>query len=197
MSRTLARYPLAAHHPTCKFHHNHVLYFRGKDYCLGCSCLNLGCLLSIPLFFILHYLTIHFAFLMGTGVLFYFPTLLQVKLQWKPFKVVSRTLLGVGSGLFILSCIILSPINFSGLLIRISGVLFFIILAKMSLKFRSRHDNSPCIDCKEGSFPYCSYKLEEMESIASSGTLEELPQHFIMNTISKVKNGPLPSSKSF
>ena len=188
LSLTLARYPVEAHHPACKFHDNHIIKFHGKEYCLGCSCLNLGCLLALPIFLMAYYFAIDFTLLMGTGILLYLPTLLQVKLQWKPFKLFSRTSLGVGSGIFMLSCMLLSPLNWVGFLIRIAGIVFFIVVAKMSLKFRSHNDNSPCINCQEGSFPYCSYKLEEMENIAASGTLEDLPQNFLISTIAKLNN---------
>ena len=125
---------------------------------------------------------------MSIGFLFYFPTLLQLKLQWKTYKIISRTLLGVGSGLFLLSCVLLSPISLTGLVIRCMGIAFFMAVAKFSLNLRSKHTNSPCINCPEGSFPYCSYKLPELELIAASGSLEEAPQHFIMNIITQLSN---------
>ena len=137
----------------------------GKDYCLGCWCLNLGCIISIPLLVTLFYFGIHYYLQMLIGFLMFTPTLLQIKFQWKPFKLFSRTSLGIGSGLFLLSSLILSPISIQGFIVRVLSIGFFVTVAKISLRLRSNHSKSPCIGCSEGSFPYCSYNLIFMEEM--------------------------------
>lgn len=187
LSIALARYPSEAHHPTCQFHQDHIINIRGKLVCLGCWCLNLGCIFSIPFIFVLHYIGLEYYSLMLIGFLLFTPTLFQLKIQWKPFKIFSRTSLGVGSGLFLLSCLFLAPYSFLGLLIRISSIAFFIVVAKTSLKLRSRHSNSPCKDCSEGSFPYCTYKMTNMERILEMNTLETVPEEFLKSIVSGLK----------
>lgn len=183
----LARYPPEAHHPTCKFHQDHIVNIRGKQVCLGCWCLNLGCILSVPFVLLLNHLELEYYFSMLIGFLMFTPTLLQLKIQWKPFKLFSRTSLGIGSGLFMLSCLFLAPYTLFGVLIRISGIAFFVAVAKLSLKLRSRHSNSPCNNCPEGSFPYCSYKIPEMEKILQSQTLETEPNDFLNSILLGLK----------
>ena len=125
------------------------------------------------------------------------PTLLQIKIQWKPFKIFSRTSLGVGSGLFLLSSMIFSPMSIQGVVIRVISIAFFVTVAKLSLRLRSNHSNSPCINCPEGSFPYCSYKLDDMNEIIKQGNLEVVPREFLISTIASIsKNMTTDLSKT-
>ena len=196
LSKYLARYPSEAHHPTCKFHHNHLVKIWGKDYCLGCWCLNLGCIISIPLLVTLYYFGIPYYLQMLIGFLMFTPTLLQIKFQWKPFKLFSRTSLGIGSGLFLLSSLILSPISIQGFIVRVLSIGFFVTVAKISLRLRSNHSKSPCIGCSEGSFPYCSYKITEMKEIVKKGRLETMPHEFLVSTINNIEEKILVNMQS-
>ena len=84
--------------------------------------------------------------------------------------------------------LLFSTLDLTGAIIRISSLIFFIAVAKTSLKLRSKHSNSPCNDCQEGSFPYCSYKLDDMKQIILKGDLEELPRDFLTSTIAKLES---------
>tara|TARA_B100000003_G_C10854422_1_gene340381 strand:- start:285 stop:710 length:426 start_codon:yes stop_codon:yes gene_type:complete len=130
------------------------------------------------------------------GFLMFTPTLLQIKFQWKPFKLFSRTSLGIGSGLFLLSSLILSPISIQGFIVRVLSIGFFVTVAKISLRLRSNHSKSPCIGCSEGSFPYCSYKITEMKEIVKKGELEPMPHEFLVSTINNIEEKILVNVQS-
>ena len=193
LSSTLARYPTRAHHPACKFHHHHIINLGGKEYCLGCLCMNTGLTLSLPIIIPFHLAGVNHWSIMLLGFLLYFPTLAQIKVQWKPFKMLSRPALGLGSGLFLLSALLLSPLDQTGVLTRIGALLFFMAVANISLRLRARYSRSPCDSCPAGRFPYCTYKLAEMERTLASGELEEEPREFLQATVAQLKGGATQS----
>lgn len=193
---TLARYPEHAHHPTCVHHGHHIIHFRGSEYCLGCSSMNIGTFLGVILFLIsMKYLNFSWPAGLMIGFSMYLPTLIQIKFQWKPFKILSRTLLGIGTAIFLLSTLILTPLNLLGFVVKLGGILFFISVAKITLWARAKYSRSPCDSCSEGTFPFCSYKLDEMKSILKTHSLDEMPAHFLEDRINTVERLIYPQSE--
>ncbi len=154
---------------------------------MGCFCLNIGITLSLPLILILHLYPITSLQILIIGFVLYLPSIAQIKFQWKPFKIFSRTCLGLGSGLFLVEALIFAPISVSGLMTRLLCLGIFYALAKITLNLRARKIHSPCFECEEGSFPYCSFKMAEMEEILSGSDLEPEPRAFLNSVVVQIK----------
>lgn len=133
-----------AHHPTCRCYDHHLIRCGRWCFCLGCTCLIIGIVITSFLVLFLHVLGIEFEGLkpiwlfVGT-LLLLIPTFIQIRYQRKTFKIISRTLLG--------SCIVLSfhigvfmlpPAGYH----TMYGICFavsFIVLAKLTLWIRNRY----------------------------------------------------------
>ena len=122
-----------------------------------------------------------------TGFLLYLPSIAQIKFQWKPFKMFSRTSLGIGSGLFLVESLVFTPISLNGLATRVICLGIFYTLAKVTLSLRAKNIHSPCFECEEGSFPYCSFKMSEMEEILAGSDLDPEPRAFLSSVVIQIK----------
>src|SRR5207248_10536129 len=99
--RQLFRVPRLAHHPICRCFDNHLIRLGSLALCLGCTCMALGASTGLTL---LGWLCSQYwadvqaiggwGFI-AIGVGLYAPALVQPFAQHKPFKMVSRFLLGV------------------------------------------------------------------------------------------------------
>lgn len=159
----LLKIPQLAHHPTCNFYRNHLLYLFGKPFCLGCFCMSCGIFITTILFVLFNLYQYHPTNLFILGILIYIPTVFQVKYQKYFFKAFARFLLG-GSVVLCLTSIFLLRNWFSFEIIYSLGYLtLFIIIYKTTQKFRAKNIDNPCKGCVKGHFPFCSWKVNEMK----------------------------------
>lgn len=177
------------HHPPCPRHDDHLLYFKGQPYCLGCFCVYSGMGLGVPvMLFFVYYLGFEVWTLALIGFLLsLLPSLLQIKIQVKSFKIFSRTILGVGMLLWFASILLMLPLNLTGLLLRVGGVIFYLAVALITLSLRRRFGKAiHCEDCPEGNFPICEFRLpmiEEMiEELEEKGEKDGLVYDFLISS---------------
>jgi hypothetical protein len=154
-----------AHHPHCDRHEAHLLRVRGRPLCLGCVCVAIG-------------------FAIGTGIVcaagarlpmsptawgvahtaLIAPTLAQPWLQWKSYKILARTLLGMASATWLLGGL---AHQHSGLWLPAElalSVFMFALLGRALLWMRDAKTVSPCESCPLGAYPTCSWNLPRLMS---------------------------------
>ncbi len=148
--------------------------------------MNIGVSISLVILPLLHRYSFGFYQILFIGFVLYLPTIIQIKFQWKPFKIFSRTCLGLGSGVFLLEALIFAPMTIFGILVRVLSFGTFYAIAIITLDLRMKNINSPCIGCKEGSFPYCSFKIIEMEEILTGSDLEPEPREFLTSVVNQI-----------
>jgi hypothetical protein len=155
-------YLRGAHHPHCSRHGAHLLWVFGRPLCLGCTCVALGlCAGVVATFFISRSSTALAAWLVLHSLLVA-PTAFQPWLQWKPFKIFARTLLGVASATWLIGPVVqphtlLGRPGETGL-----AVLAFAIVARLLLGVRESNTVSPCTACPLGAYPTCSWNLPRL-----------------------------------
>ena len=158
------------HHPPCPRHADHLIYIKDRPYCLGCACAYAGIGIGGPLFFFFtFFLEMEVViFAISAFVISLIPSLLQIKIQRRTFKIVSRILLGVGIVFWFGPILLLLPWNMNGLVFRIGGILFYIVVAVIvnALRLRSSR-GTHCERCPEGEFPICTYRLPMIEEMIS------------------------------
>jgi len=103
--------------------------------------------------------------LIGLGVLLYLPSLGQLFIQSKPYKIASRTALGMAVVILWFGAIVLLPVSLSGFALRGTFIVTFVGVWKATLWARSRHVNNPCIGCSLGVFPLCRDHLIRSKSL--------------------------------
>jgi hypothetical protein len=154
-----------SHHPTCPRHHNHLIWYNNRAYCLGCTCMYSGVVigfLSLIIFFlkyevnIKHYIICSFALLI--------PTIIQPWLQMKSFKILSRLCLGISLSLVSSSFYFMYwhfNHNILDILIYISS---YSILGYSLYMLRKIKLNDPCVNCPEGVYPLCNWNLKNLKT---------------------------------
>lgn len=151
-----------AHHPHCQRHDNHLIWIRGHPYCLGCLCLYSGLVLGLALGLMVgpaqpdsvRWLLIHIPFAI--------PTLFQPWIQNKPFKVASRTALGLGMGSFVSSGLLFGVCDVALLFTRLF-VLIVVPSGYAVLSYlRAKYTHDPCKDCPLGTYPVCEWNLPRL-----------------------------------
>lgn len=147
-----------AHHPHCGRHAQHLLWLFGRPLCLGCTCVAIGfsagafALFLVPLPAGLQmWLAFHIALV--------WPTALQPWLQWKPYKVIARSLLGFASATWLLGTFRHQHTPLRLPFEVVLSALIFGLLARLLLRIRDRWTSSPCTSCPLGAYPTCSWNL--------------------------------------
>ncbi len=156
------------HHPPCPRHDDHLIYIKGCPFCLGCFCVYTGIGLGfLAIFLLVYILGLELLTLASTGfVLAVIPSFIQIKFQKRAFKIVSRTLLGVGMIFWFWAILVMLPLSREGVLLRLGGTAFFFLMTGITHFFRGRFGKaSHCGDCPEGDFPICSFRLPLMEEM--------------------------------
>ena len=98
------------------------------------------------------------------AVLFYCPTTVQIYYQRYAFKVMSRFLLGNGIALALGAALVGHPAGWAEAIWRIGFLAIFIALFVGTLRWRARHLDVPCHRCPEGQFPFCSWRLKQLDA---------------------------------
>ena len=163
--QTLSRTPRWAHHPTCKCFDGHLIRLGRSAYCLGCLCFLCGASaasVTLVLLWISNpswLAQIHVWQAQAAGTALYLPTLAQLLIQWKPYKMASRTLLGVAVVVLFSSALLLLPRSLAGLILRFIFIMIFCGVYKVTQRARSKYSRSPCTRCKHAAFPFCRDNL--------------------------------------
>lgn len=163
----LGRIPLLAHHPACKYYHNHIIWIGNLPLCLGCSMMSCGIItgfLLIPHLGVLK--TLPFFVLLSLGVLLYVPAVLQIWIQKKLYKIIARFCLGVSVVFLCYAGLWLTPNSTIGWILKFGFIAIFYMVWNLTLRVRSQYSKSPCKNCPEGRFPLCSYTTHRIPKLA-------------------------------
>lgn len=164
-----------AHHPHCERYFNHLLWYRGRPFCLGCTCMYTGIVLGFPTALIFQdtystlvaWLTLH--------LLLVAPTIAQPFVQLKCYKIVARLLLGVCITTYFLSGLFFVVPPIPEWLFRVALVPIFMAVYYTLRHMRNRCTYDPCSDCPLGTFPTCDWNLPRL--------LRENPDVQLLQTI--------------
>ena len=175
-----------AHHPHCDRHHNHLLWIHGHPFCLGCTCMYTGIIIGIPLAFMIDWANVS---LLQWAIFIWItlaPTLIQIKAQYKIFKIVSRTLLGISISLYWISGLFFISPPFSEWLFRALVLGIFVLAYHTVKRLRYRYTKSPCEDCPLGYYPTCEWNLPRLlAENADTELLEALSSDNLRNLVLK------------
>mgnify|MGYP003340604990 CR=1 FL=1 len=153
-----------AHHPDCYRYDHHLLRIGGRPWCLGCVCLWTGVTLGVPTG-----LAIAPWWLVGLGLAFVVPTAAQPFVQRKPYKILARTLLGVGCAWYVLGLTLAPAWDARGLVIRGAGALLFALLYRALKVLRQARLDDPCATCPHGKKPFCHHYLPRFDELGRTG----------------------------
>lgn len=173
--RTLngSSYLWGAHHPHCKRYGHHLIWIKGHPLCLGCTSVYTGIIIGIPVA-----MTTNWSLFSLTGwILFHLillvPTVSQPAIQKKPYKIISRFLLGVCVAIYWLSgFFFFHPPSMNAWLFRFLVVIAFIIGFKLLFQYRNRLLDNPCNKCPLGEYPTCDWNLPRL--LAENEELKDL-----------------------
>lgn len=164
----LGMVPILAHHPACKYYHNHIIWIGKLPLCLGCSMMACGMASGIWLLPHLGFVTtIPFFALLCLGVLLYIPAIFQVWIQFKPYKILARFLLGISVIFLFYAGLWLTPWSLAGWIFKVGFLAVFYTVWNLTLAIRSQYSTSPCQHCPEGRFPVCSYTIPRIPRLAN------------------------------
>ena len=99
------------------------------------------------------------------GTALYTPTLVQINIKRKPFKIFARLLLGVSIVLLWFGAIIMMPTTTIGIALRCIFVSVFLAVATVTLRIRHRHSSCEWSKCASGGFPFCNDNLKRMSPV--------------------------------
>lgn len=151
-----------AHHPHCDRYSNHLLWIRGRPFCLGCTCMYSGIAGGTISALLVNWSSFRIEGWIALHLLLLIPTFVQPWLQNKTFKVFARFMLGVTTASYFVSGILFANPPFSEWLFRLSVVIMFLIGYRALKSIRNRYTYSPCSDCPLGSFPVCEWNLPRL-----------------------------------
>jgi hypothetical protein len=149
-------YLWGSHHPHCDRHHNHLIWIAGHPFCLGCTCMYTGIVLGVPLAFAIQWSNIDLWQWFALHMILLLPTVLQIRIQRKSFKMTARFLLGITTSLYLVSGMLLLPIN---LWVRLLILVVFSFLYFALRRLRNRYISSPCDNCPLGRYPVCEWNM--------------------------------------
>lgn len=161
-----------AHHPHCPRHQHHLLWFGTRPLCLGCTCMAAGffvgacttCAVLPTEIAFLPWIMLHVALVV--------PTVAQPWLQWKPYKITARFMLGLASATWLLGSLVPKGTGLPLLAETGASIALFLVLAKLMLRIRERATPSPCTHCPLGAYPTCSWNLPRLLASADDADLK-------------------------
>lgn len=169
----LGETPLLAHHPTCRYYHNHIIWVGRTPFCLGCSMMSCGIITGLLLIPYLGFFSnLPFVVLLAVGVMLYIPAIIQVWIQKKKYKIAARFSLGISVVFLCYAGLWLTPNSITGWVLKIGFITVFYAVWRLTLAVRSQYSKSPCKNCPEGRFPICSYTTQRIPKLAERYFLE-------------------------
>ncbi|WP_016950811.1 hypothetical protein [Anabaena sp. PCC 7108] len=169
----LQRIPYFAHHPSCKYYHNHLIWLGKVPLCMGCTMMSLGVIIGSLLIPTFKLSQLPFEYVLIIGVLLYIPAVIQTKVQIRSYKLLSRTLLGISVVFLIYAGLWLTPWSLIGVILRIGFVGIFLAVWQITLRLRVQRAKSPCDRCPQGRFPICGY---------TSGRIHKLSEKYLQTS---------------
>ena len=164
----LSAFPILAHHPTCRYYHNHIIWVGKRPLCLGCSMMTCGVLAGIWLITHLGFFTtVPFSVLLFLGVWLYLLAIVQIWVQVKAYKILARFCLGISVVWLFYAGLWLTPWSLEGWALKVGFLTTFYIVWNLTLEIRSQYAVSPCQHCPEGRFPICSYTVTRIPKLAN------------------------------
>lgn len=151
-----------AHHPHCDRHNHHLIWIFGHPFCLGCTCMYSGVLIGLSTIFIFSWTHVSVQEWLFWHLLCLLPTLVQPWFQKKPFKIISRFLLGATTSSYFVSGLLLISPTVNVWLFRIGIIALFLFLYRAIRYVRNRYTYNPCSDCPLGVFPTCDWNLPRL-----------------------------------
>lgn len=164
-----------AHHPHCDRHFNHLMWIRGRPLCLGCVCMYSGIAIGSVIALTTNWAQISFFAWLVLHTTLVMPTIFQIKLQNKRFKIFSRTLLGVSISTYFLSGVFFISPPFQRPIFVILLCLHFLAVYKSLSWLRNRYSQSPCENCPLGQYPTCEWNLPRL--LAENPDFEQYLDH--------------------
>ena len=156
-------YLWGAHHPHCERYDHHLLWISGHPFCLGCISMTTGIMVGIPFAITLNWSTFSFIGWVVFHLALLIPTALQPAIRRKPYKVISRLILGVCVTSYWLSGIFFfAPPFVNEWVFRILVVIAFIIGFQILLRYRNNLIDDPCKKCPLGEYPTCDWNLPRL-----------------------------------
>ena len=170
--RTLSGVPLSfglgggllqfAHHPHCDRHIHHLIWIRGRPFCLGCTAMAVGVAIGVAVAALTPWATITLPAWVVGHALFVIPTALQPLIQKKGFKIAARISLGAASASYFLSGLVLQSYFPNSWLWRACVLLAFASVFLILYKWRQKRIDNPCEACPLGLFPTCDWNMPRL-----------------------------------
>ena len=153
-----------AHHPHCDRHLHHLIWLKGRPFCLGCMAMGAGIPFGVLAALLISWSHVPiYVWIIGHGVLVV-PTALQPFIQKKAYKIFARTLLGVSTASYLVSGLFQRAYFESIWLWHGSVVIAFAVGFLALYKWRQKRSNNPCDDCPLGQFPTCEWNMPRLLS---------------------------------
>ena len=188
-----AKFKMFAHHPTCYRHNHHLFRAFGLELCLGCTGLFLGIIIGVGIYLTTDLLaSFNLISIWAIGIILYLPTLIQPNMQFWPYKLISRTLLGVA--IFIMLSSLVLKIDWFSIRevgIAILYLIIFDITRRSTLRYRHVNIDDPCIDCPHGMHPFCLHHLEDLKTLdcKEAGLEDEFVETLVQQLETPDKDG--------
>ncbi len=162
-----------AHHPHCDRYNHHLLWVRGYPLCLGCVCMYSGMIIGLPLVFLVSWQWFSLSNWVALHCVLLIPTLLQIRLQTKGFKIFSRLVLGICITSYWAGGVLFFQPPFNIWVFRISLAVVFLVLYNLLSQVRNRYEDDPCSTCPLGTYPTCEWNLPRILNETQDPILEQ------------------------
>lgn len=164
---SLSNLKWGAHHPHCNKHNHHLIRFLNHPFCIGCTFMSIGIFSGIILYVFTSFKNWSPLYLWILGFILYLSAMLQTFTKNKQIKIILRYSLGLGT-FFLLISVYQIKWNTSGIILKVVLLIIFVIIFQKTIEFRSKKIDDTCINCQDGTYPLCRFKLNEMKLIIAN-----------------------------
>lgn len=114
------------------------------------------------------------------------PTVAQPWLQWKPYKVAARFMVGLASATWLLGCLVPKGTGHPLFAEACVSIAFFLATAKVLLRVRERATESPCTQCPMGAYPTCTWNLPRLLASTDDAEIKAALSSAEMATLTQI-----------